>query len=141
MSIRRIDAAGPGGPGRPAADDRPPLRRRRRRARRSPTSSCPATSTRRRSPPIRSSAASRENFKSKLDRIHKAAKDDAVKALYLEIDGLGIGWGKLDELTPGHRRVPQDRQEGLRLHGGRRRQGLPAGDLPATRFACRNPAG
>src|SRR4051812_16009292 len=40
-----------------------------------------------------------ENFKSKLDRIHKAAKDDDVKALYLEIDGLGVGWGKLDELT------------------------------------------
>src|SRR5450631_1190062 len=40
-----------------------------------------------------------ENFKSKLDRIHKAAKDDAVKALYLEIDGVSMGWGKLDELT------------------------------------------
>jgi protease-4 len=40
-----------------------------------------------------------ENFKSKLDRIRKAAKDDDVKALYLEIDGLSIGWGKLDELT------------------------------------------
>src|SRR5437764_12963466 len=40
-----------------------------------------------------------ENFKSKLDRIHKAAGDDAVKALYLEINGVTIGWGKLDELT------------------------------------------
>ncbi len=40
-----------------------------------------------------------ENFKSKLDRIHKAASDDAVKALYLEIDGVSMGWGKLDELT------------------------------------------
>jgi protease-4 len=43
--------------------------------------------------------AAAENFKSKLDRIHKAAKDDAVKALYLEIDGVSMGWGKLDELT------------------------------------------
>src|SRR5438105_2604606 len=40
-----------------------------------------------------------ENFKSKIDRIKKAAKDDAVKALYLEIDGITIGWGKLDELS------------------------------------------
>ncbi len=40
-----------------------------------------------------------ENFKSKLDRIRKAAKDDSVKALYLEINGLDIGWGKLDELS------------------------------------------
>jgi protease-4 len=40
-----------------------------------------------------------ENFKSKIDRIKKAAKDDAVKVLFLEIDGLEIGWGKLDALT------------------------------------------
>jgi protease-4 len=40
-----------------------------------------------------------ENFKSKLDRIKKAAGDKDVKALYLEIDGVGLGWGKLDDLT------------------------------------------
>src|SRR5262249_48918077 len=39
-----------------------------------------------------------ENFKSKLDRIAKARKDKTVQALYLQIDGLDIGWGKVDEL-------------------------------------------
>jgi protease-4 len=39
-----------------------------------------------------------ENFKSKLDRIKKAKKDVNVKGLYLELDGLAVGWGKLDEL-------------------------------------------
>jgi protease-4 len=41
---------------------------------------------------------SSENFKSKLDRIKKAKDDSKVQALYLEIDGLGIGRGKLHEL-------------------------------------------
>jgi len=40
-----------------------------------------------------------EHFKSKLDRIHKARNDANVHALYLQLDGLGIGWGKLDELS------------------------------------------
>src|SRR5262249_38092874 len=40
-----------------------------------------------------------ENFKSKLDRIKKAQKDDNIHALLLQIDELGIGWGKLDELS------------------------------------------
>jgi protease-4 len=39
-----------------------------------------------------------ENLRAKLERIKKAKDDKAVKALYLEIDGLGLGWGKLDEL-------------------------------------------
>ena len=39
-----------------------------------------------------------ENFRIKLERIRKAAKDDKVKALYLEIGSLGIGFGKLHEL-------------------------------------------
>jgi protease-4 len=40
-----------------------------------------------------------ENFKSKLDRIKKAQKDENVQALLLDLDGLLIGWGKLDELS------------------------------------------
>ncbi len=39
-----------------------------------------------------------ENLKAKIDRIKKARDDKAVRALYLEIDGLRAGWGKLDEL-------------------------------------------
>jgi protease-4 len=39
-----------------------------------------------------------ENFRSKLDRIRKAKDDSGIQGLYLEIDGLGVGWGKLDEL-------------------------------------------
>ena len=41
---------------------------------------------------------SSENFKSKLDRIKKAKGDSSIQGLYLEIDDLSIGWGKLDEL-------------------------------------------
>ncbi len=40
-----------------------------------------------------------ETFKMKLDRIKKAKTDKTVHALYLEIDGLDVGWAKLDELT------------------------------------------
>jgi protease-4 len=40
-----------------------------------------------------------ENFKSKLDRIKKAAKDDKINALYLHLDGLHVGWAKIDELS------------------------------------------
>jgi len=40
-----------------------------------------------------------ENFRTKIDRIKKAAADKEIKALYLEIDGLTIGWGKVEELT------------------------------------------
>jgi protease-4 len=43
--------------------------------------------------------SSHENFKAKLDRIHKAKTDKEVQALYLEIDDLGAGWGQLDELS------------------------------------------
>jgi protease IV len=39
-----------------------------------------------------------ETFKAKLDRIKKARDDKDVRALYLQIDGLGVGWGKVDEL-------------------------------------------
>jgi protease-4 len=39
-----------------------------------------------------------ENLRAKLERIKKARNDKAVKALYLEIDGVEAGWGKLDEL-------------------------------------------
>jgi protease-4 len=40
-----------------------------------------------------------ENFAAKLARIQKAKKDSSVKALYLHLDGLHIGWAKLNELT------------------------------------------
>jgi protease-4 len=39
-----------------------------------------------------------ENFKAKLDRIKKAQQDKNIQALYLEIDGLSIGWAKVEEL-------------------------------------------
>src|SRR3989440_4611465 len=46
--------------------------------------------------PIFGSAA--ENFQSKLDRIRKAERDASINGLFLQIDGLEIGWGKLNEL-------------------------------------------
>src|SRR5262245_35007609 len=39
-----------------------------------------------------------ENFKSRLDRIRKATKDESVQALILQLDGVRIGWAKLEEL-------------------------------------------
>jgi protease-4 len=39
-----------------------------------------------------------ENFKTKLERIKKARDDASIQGLYLEIDDLEIGYGKLDEL-------------------------------------------
>ncbi len=39
-----------------------------------------------------------ENFKSKLDRIKKAKGDSSVQGLLLQIEDLGIGWGKVHEL-------------------------------------------
>jgi protease-4 len=53
-----------------------------------------------------------ENFKTKLDRIKKARKDPAVQALYLQLDELGIGWGKVDELS---RAVADFRQAGKKV--------------------------
>jgi protease-4 len=40
-----------------------------------------------------------ETFKTRLDRIKKAGRDKEIHALFLELKGLGIGWGKLEELT------------------------------------------
>ncbi len=39
-----------------------------------------------------------ENFQKKLDRIKKAKTDSAVQGLFLQIEGVGVGWGKLEEL-------------------------------------------
>ncbi len=46
--------------------------------------------------PIFGTAA--ENFQTKLDRIRKAERDKNINGLFLHIDGLEIGWGKLHEL-------------------------------------------
>ncbi len=54
-----------------------------------------------------------EHFKSKLDRIHKARKDANVNALYLQLDGLSIGWGKLDELS---RAIADFRKSGKKVY-------------------------
>jgi len=53
-----------------------------------------------------------ENLKAKLERIKKARDDNSVKALYLEIDGVNTGWGKLDEL---HRAVADFRKSGKKV--------------------------
>jgi protease-4 len=42
--------------------------------------------------------ASSENFKAKLDRVKKAAADKSIRGLYLHLDGVSAGWGKIDEL-------------------------------------------
>jgi len=51
-------------------------------------------------------------FLNKLQRIQKAAKDENIKALYLQLDGLAIGWGKLDELT---RAIAEFRKSGKKV--------------------------
>jgi protease-4 len=61
-----------------------------------------------------------ENFKSKLDRIRKARDDSSVQGLVLEIDDLGAGWGKMDELR---RAVADFRKAGKKAYAY-----LPSGD-------------
>jgi protease-4 len=61
-----------------------------------------------------------ENFKTKLDRIRKARDDSAVQGLVLEIDDLGAGWGKVDELC---RAVADFRKAGKKAYAY-----LPSGD-------------
>jgi protease-4 len=51
--------------------------------------------------------AASENFQSKLDRIRKAQKDKSIDGLFLQLDGLEIGWGKLHELRGAVARVRQ----------------------------------
>ncbi len=55
-----------------------------------------------------------ENFRAKIDRIKKAKKDAKIKALYLEIDGLGVGFAKLDELT---RTLEDFKKSGKKIYG------------------------
>jgi protease-4 len=40
-----------------------------------------------------------ETFKDKLDRIKKAGADKEIGALVLEVNGVAVGWGKLNELS------------------------------------------
>jgi protease-4 len=43
-------------------------------------------------------SAGRENFKTRLDRLKKAAKDPKIQGLLLQLDGVQVGRGKLHEL-------------------------------------------
>jgi len=54
-----------------------------------------------------------EHFQSKLDRIRKARQDANIQALYLQLDGLDIGWGKLDELR---RAIADFRKSGKKVY-------------------------
>ena len=74
----------------------------------------------------RCSAASSETFKNKLDRLKKARKDDNIQAVLLEIHDPDLGWARLEELMPDHRRRPQGRQEGLCLMESADTKDLPA---------------
>ncbi|MFO0842188.1 MAG: signal peptide peptidase SppA [Gemmataceae bacterium] len=40
-----------------------------------------------------------ETFKQKIDRLRKVASDKNIDALLLEVDGVSVGWGKLNELS------------------------------------------
>jgi protease-4 len=53
-----------------------------------------------------------ESFRTKLDRLKRAAADKEIKALVLEIDGLALGWGKVEELT---RAIKEFRQSGKKV--------------------------
>jgi protease-4 len=54
-----------------------------------------------------------ENFKDKLARIKKARDDSAVHGLLLQVDGLAVGWGKLDELR---RAIADFRKSGKKVY-------------------------
>jgi protease-4 len=54
----------------------------------------------------------KEHFKSKLDRIQKAREKTNIQALYLQLDGLNVGWGKIDELC---RAITEVRKSGKKV--------------------------
>jgi protease-4 len=54
-----------------------------------------------------------ENFKTKLERIKKATDDASIQGLYLQLDGLEIGWGKVDEIC---RAVAEFRKAGKKAY-------------------------
>src|SRR5258708_5366240 len=54
-----------------------------------------------------------ENFRTRLERLKKAAGDKEIKALLLEIDGLALGWGKVEELT---RAITEVRKSGKKVY-------------------------
>jgi protease IV len=80
-----------------------------------------------------------ENLRMKLERIRKARDDKSVKALYLEIDGIAAGWGKLDELR---RAIADFRHSGKKvfayLEGGESKDYLLA--LSCDEIAMPEPA-
>ncbi len=55
-----------------------------------------------------------ESFRVKLDRIKKAKEAKDIQALFLECDGLAIGWGKLDELR---KAIADFRASGKKAYG------------------------
>src|SRR5262249_48737081 len=66
------------------------------------------------SDPLFAFGGATENLRSKLDRIRKAKNDKEVKALYLQFDGLAIGWGKADELR---KAITDFRASGKKVYG------------------------
>jgi protease IV len=54
-----------------------------------------------------------ENFKSKIDRINQAAKDENVQALLIHVDGTEIGWAKVAELR---RAIEEFRKTGKKAY-------------------------
>lgn len=87
------------------------------------------------SPPDSPFAAATENFKTKLDRIAKAKRDESVKGLVLEFGGLGIGFGKSDELR---RAIAEFKKTGKKVfcyaedYGAKDYLVALAGDMVAT---------
>jgi protease-4 len=56
---------------------------------------------------------SSESFKTKLDRLNKAKTDANVKSVLVQLDGLQVGWGKIDEL---HRAIKDVRASGKKVY-------------------------
>src|SRR5262249_29117711 len=55
-----------------------------------------------------------ESYKDKLDRLKKASKDKDIAAIYLQIDDLAVGWGKIDELRHA---IADARKAGKKVYG------------------------
>ena len=106
----------------------------------SPTSACPASLDEApvaERPALRRAAARTSRSSSTASRRPQGRQ--AVKALYLEIDGLARRLGQARRAAPRRRRLPQDRQEGRSPTSKAANRRTTCWPWPATRSACPKP--
>ena len=75
-----------------------------------------------------------------MQRLDAAAADKDVLAVWLKIEDLAVGRGKIHELRGADRPAAEGQQAGLRRTDHRRQRRNICWPRPATRSSCRRPA-